>query len=402
MTIALWLVVLAAVVGLVFVVRHLLAERKETARVRALFSRYVAPPVVDELLRRKNPRLFEGQSSYVTIMVCRIWNFSHVAEELTPEETLRYLNEIYTLAGSALHKHRGMIDRFTGDGVVGVFGAPVADPFHEEHAVRCALDLVRYVDAMGKRWLAAGRKPISIGIGISSGRVVAGDAGFQARREYAVVGVEALVAQRLQEVSVDLGAAILISNATYKAVSEIFASVAIPRVPLRGMRRVEDAWVIRGLARHAGEAELLLPAPRFFQRTTIAEAQPPEPAAPPQPQPPAAPGPQGTAAAAAAAVNAEPPKPRTARPAVKATPLLTRPARLPLADTRPVDTPAPPLTPRRRRLFSPDAGANDSEPIPLPELRLMTGRADAAHAEFPEPPGPPVHYEDSDGPPLPL
>jgi hypothetical protein len=69
---------------------------------------------------------------------------------------------------------------------------------------------------------------------------------------------------------------------------------------------------------------------------------------------------------------------------------------------RPVETPAPTMTPRRRRLFSPDGQTNEAEPIPLPELRSMTGHTDAAHAEFPDPPGPRVHYEDSDGPPLPL
>ncbi len=384
MTATLWLLIVAIAVGLFFAIRRYLAERKETARVRALFSRYVAPPVVDELLRRKDPRLFEGQSSYVTILVCRIWNFAHVAEELSPEETLRYLNEIYTLAGSALQKHKGMIDRFTGDGVVGIFGAPVADPFHEEHAVRCALDLVRYVDAMAKRWIGAGRKPIHIGIGISSGRVVAGDAGFQGRREYAIVGVESLVAQRLQEASVDLGASILISSATYKAVEGIFTTVPVARVPLRGMRRVEDAYVIRGLARHAGDDGLLLPPPRSFQRTTIAEAPPP------------------AAAAEHAAPPTQAPEVKTPTPVAKVPPLLTRPARLPLADLRPVDDPPEALQPRRRRMFSPDNGAIPGDAIPLPELRLLTGRTDAARAEFPEPPSPPAHYEDSDGPPLPL
>src|ERR1035441_9779729 len=69
------------------------AEQHEGARVRALFSRYVAPPVVEELLRRKDPRLYTGRSLYATIVVCRIWNFAGFAETLTAEQTLRYLNE---------------------------------------------------------------------------------------------------------------------------------------------------------------------------------------------------------------------------------------------------------------------------------------------------------------------
>ena len=98
----------------VTILRRYLTERDEHRRVRALFTRYVPPPVVDELLARKDPRLFEARQYYATILSCRIRNFALVAEELSAEETLAYLNEFYAVVGKAVQRHRGIIESLRG------------------------------------------------------------------------------------------------------------------------------------------------------------------------------------------------------------------------------------------------------------------------------------------------
>jgi hypothetical protein len=80
------------------------AEQAESRRIRATFSRYVSPMIVSELLDRKDSRLFSGREMRATILVCRIWNFSHFIEPLTPEQTLRYLNEFYAMAGTSIER----------------------------------------------------------------------------------------------------------------------------------------------------------------------------------------------------------------------------------------------------------------------------------------------------------
>ncbi|MFN2460415.1 MAG: adenylate/guanylate cyclase domain-containing protein [Candidatus Velthaea sp.] len=339
LAVAAGILLLAAIVGLSLTLRRYGEQRLEVDRVRSLFSRYVAPPIVEELLRRKDARLYTGRSMHATVLVCRIWNFPGFAEALTPEETLRYLNEFFVLAGTSIQKHRGMIDKFLSDGIIGVFGVPLEDTFQEEHALRAALDIVRLVDAMDKRWHAQGRRSIQVGIGINSGDVIAGDAGFNERREFTVVGPETLFAERLQEATIDLNAFIVASAATCDVVRDVFTLVPIKGHPLRGMKRLADAFIVRGL-RRGGRDTLTLPERDAFAETRI-EAPPPAPPAP---------------------------APKT------------------------VAAPAP-----FERTESARARAED-----LPELRIARFAANDDEPILPDPPPPRATYEDAGGPPIQL
>ena len=243
------LAVLGAAAGSIVAWRRWSAERREAARVRATFSRYVGRPVVDLLLARNDERILTGRRVRATILVCRIRNFAHFIERLSPEETLRYLNEFYALAGTAIQRRRGIIDTFLGDGIVGVFGVPLDNPAHDDDALRAALDIVRNVVAMRERWAVQHRKPFTVGIGINTGDVIAGDAGFRDRREYTVVGPEATFAHRLQEAAFALNAFIVASRATCEFLGAEYKLVPVSGIPLPGVRRLLDAFVVRGRLR---------------------------------------------------------------------------------------------------------------------------------------------------------
>jgi class 3 adenylate cyclase len=295
-----WLVVLAALgalAGCVAAWRSWRAEQRELARVRATFARYVAPSVVDHLLARKDERMFTGQAVRATVLVCRVRNFAHFIEPLSPEETLRYLNEFYALAGTAVQRHRGIIESFLGDGIVGVFGVPLENPTQEDDALRAALDIVRNVVAMRKRWASQNRKALSVGIGINTGEMIAGDAGFRDRREFTVVGSEAMFAHRLQEAAFVLNAFIVASRATCDTLASEYKLVPVSGVPLAGVRRILDAFVVR--ARLGGPERFTVPDGAMVE-TTIERPEPPTPAV-------AAPVP-------AAAKAREAPEPPLARP----------------------------------------------------------------------------------------
>ncbi|HTZ54312.1 MAG TPA: adenylate/guanylate cyclase domain-containing protein [Candidatus Acidoferrum sp.] len=253
----------------VFFRRYVLA-RQEHRRVLTLFSRYVPSPVVEDLMARKDPRLFEAREYYATILCARIHNFALFTESLSPAETLRYLNEFYTIVGQAVQRHRGIIESLHGETAVAVFGVLIEEKFQEERALRAALDIMRVVDAMEARWRAQGRKPISVGMGVNSGKIVAGDSGYKDRREFAIVGNPAAVAARLEAASEDLGASIVASEVTYDAVRELFVGVPTSSLPLRGLRRLQNAYIIRGLTRSASdERTLTLPSQRAFNETVV-------------------------------------------------------------------------------------------------------------------------------------
>jgi class 3 adenylate cyclase len=374
------LLVVAGIAGCAIAGRRWRAERRELARVRATFARYVAPSVVDVLLARKDERLFTGRAVRATVLVCRIRDFARFIEPLTPEQTLRYLNEFYGLAGTAIQRHRGIIDTLLGDGIVALFGVPLDNPTQEDDALQAALDVARHVVAMRDRWAKQHRKPFTVGIGINTGEVIAGDAGFRDRREFTVVGSEATFAHRLQEAAFDLNAFIVASRSTCASLTGEYQLVPLAEIPLTGVRRLLDAFVVRG--RRLGVERFTVPDDAMIE-TTI---EPGSAASAPNPSREPAPVPEPVLATGRTAVPAPPPIARTAAPP------LARPRPRPAAPTAATDF-APPtadFAPPTVDFALPRAGRgwmfpqDDGEPI------------------LPEPPPPRATYEDRAGPPLDL
>jgi class 3 adenylate cyclase len=272
------LCLIAAAAAAAYLGQRFRRNREELSRVRDLFSRYVPGQVVDELLARPVGQTLWGQRHYATVVCCRIRNFDFFAEELTAEETLRHLNEFYAVAGRAIVRHNGVIERLHADGITAVFGVLTSDVFQEERALRSALRIVRLANALNARWKDAGRRPFHVSIGVNSGNVVAGEVGFAQRREFAIVGNPAHVAARLQQAAEDLNASILASAATYEPVADLFAALAIEKLPLLGLRKLQKAYSIRGLAKRSEEESLHLQPEIPALQTVIM----PETVAPPE------------------------------------------------------------------------------------------------------------------------
>lgn len=260
-------VLLAA--GLVLAARRYLREREELSRVRQLFSRYVPSHVVDEILARNDLRLLWAQRRYATVLCCRIRNFGFFAEELSAEETLRHLNEFYAVAGRAIVRHGGVIERLVPDGITAVFGVLESDAAQEERALRAALRIVRLANAMNARWEAQGRRPFGVCIGVNSGDVVAGEVGFAQRREFAVVGNPANVAARLQLAAEEINAYILASASAFEPAHDLFVGVPAQSLPLPGLKRLQKAYIVRGLVRRSEDELLHLPATISALETVI-------------------------------------------------------------------------------------------------------------------------------------
>lgn len=260
----------AVLAGLTYLAWRYFNEREELQRVRQLFSRYVPEQVVAEILTRRDLRLLWAQRHYATVLCCRIRNFGFFAEDLSAEDTLRHLNEFYAVAGRAIVRHGGVIERLHSDGITAVFGVLTSDVFQEDRALRAALRIVRLANAMNARWQAQGRRPFQVYIGANSGNVVAGEVGFAQRREFAIVGNPANVAARLQQAAEDVNAYILAAASTYEAVQESFVGLPITTLPLAGLRKLQKAYIIRGLSKRDEEELLHLPPEISALETKIA------------------------------------------------------------------------------------------------------------------------------------
>lgn len=364
----------AAVAALWVFVRRWRTEQAEVRRVRATFARYVPPSIVEELLNRNDEAIFTGREMRATILVCRIWNFSHFMQDLTPEQTLRYLNEFYAMAGPSIERHRGVLHRFLEDGVVGIFGVPLEDPQQEDHALRAAINIVRLVNVMQDKWIQQNRRPLRVGVGVNSGNVIAGDAGFANRREYTVVGPDVTLAHRLQSATHDLNAFVIASHTTIEPVQDLYNLVPVSGIPLNGVRALLDASIVRGRKR---ADSLILPKATAFATTVLEEPADdflePQEVVPFEEQ------------AKMSSAAAEPPQ-----------------AAIPGSQTPPptVQTVEPPPLKTRRRPRAANEGPQFG--FDLPELRMPNGFGRDEGPIMPDPPPPRATYEDNEGPPLPL
>ena len=173
------------------------ARRRETAerdRLREIFSRYVAPPVVEQLLRSPDALKLGGTRSDITVLFADVRGFTGFSESHRPEEVVALLNSYLELATSEIFKQLGMLDKFLGDGVMAIFGAPLTLPNHELAAVRAALSMrERIAELRRETGTRAG-----FGIGVNSGSAIVGNIGTPQVMSYTAIGDVVNVTARLQ------------------------------------------------------------------------------------------------------------------------------------------------------------------------------------------------------------
>ncbi len=166
----------AGIAGLAY---QYLVEGREKRAVKRLFSRYVSKDVYEQVLA--NPALAElgGSRRQMSVLFSDIRGFTSLTERGEPEALVAQLNEYFSAMVEVVFAHRGTLDKFVGDMVMALFGAPVEDADHADHAVQAALAMVAHLDALNTRWAAEGRTPLGIGIGVNSGEMIAGNIGAE-------------------------------------------------------------------------------------------------------------------------------------------------------------------------------------------------------------------------------
>ena len=220
---------------------------REKEMIKRAFTRYVAREVVEEILKDPEQLALTGERREVTVLFCDIRGFTPLAERLSPEEVVSLLNEFYTLMIETTFKHDGTLDKFLGDAVMAVFGAPIAHPDHAMRAVKTALDMRNGVAELNERRVAGGKAPIGIGIGLSLGEVVAGTVGTEDRMEYTVIGDSVNLAARLVANARPAGR-ILISQPTYERVQDLVEAKGLGPMKVKGKEEEVEVYEVMALA----------------------------------------------------------------------------------------------------------------------------------------------------------
>ena len=212
--------------------------------VRSNFERYFAPNVAAEIAQQDAAIRLGGERRPVTVLFSDIRGFTAIAEAMPPDAIAQLLTEYFTEMVEVIFEHGGTLDKFIGDAIMALWGAPIAHEDDPDRALRAAVAMQRSIDELNRRWVAAGRPEIGVGIGINYGEAFAGNIGSHRRLEYTVIGDAVNVAHRL---CAEAGAGeILVSEQLLRVVKNSVDVDFLPELALKGKAQVVQVYRVKG------------------------------------------------------------------------------------------------------------------------------------------------------------
>jgi adenylate cyclase len=176
-----------------------------------------------------------GEKRELTVLFSDIRGFTTLSESMAPEDLVKLMNEYFTVMTGKVFEQRGSLDKYIGDAIMAMFGAPVAEPRHASYACRAAIEMVRALQPLRESWRARGIPGLDIGVGINTGQMVVGNMGSASRFNYTVVGDPVNLASRIEHLNKEYGTSILVSEYTYEPVKDEFrAAREVDMVRVRG------------------------------------------------------------------------------------------------------------------------------------------------------------------------
>lgn len=230
--------------------RTLLAEaasiESEAMRVRGVLSRYVSQPVAETVLQ-EDFSMATGRRQQVTVLFSDIRGFTRMAEAMPPEAVVSVLNAYFSRMVQVVFEFDGMLDKYIGDGMMVVFGAPIQHEDHALRAVQAALRMRQELAALNEERLARGEPALQIGIGLHTGEAVIGNIGTEQRLDYTAIGDTVNTASRIESLTKEFATDILLSAATHAAVMPRVEVEPLRGVPIRGKQTNLDLFKLVGL-----------------------------------------------------------------------------------------------------------------------------------------------------------
>lgn len=221
-------------------------EGREKRKVSALFGRYVSKDVYDQLLADPGRAQLGGHRREMTVLFSDMRGFTTLTEQGEPEVIVSTLNQYFSRMVELVFRHKGTLDKFVGDMVMALFGAPLDDPDHADHAVETALDMVAELGRLNERWKAEGRAELDIGIGINTGPMIAGNIGAETIMSYTVIGDAVNLGARLESLNKQYGTRIIISDATRQQLKRRYVLRPLGEVVVKGKSQAVSIFEVVG------------------------------------------------------------------------------------------------------------------------------------------------------------
>jgi adenylate cyclase len=210
----------------------------EKRYLKLAFQHYVPPAVVDNLVAGADKLRLGGEKRELTVLFSDIRGFTSLSEAMDPEELVTLMNEYFTAMTAKVFENGGSLDKYIGDAIMAIYGAPIAAPLHPFLACRTALDMLDVLDTLQEQWRPRGLPALGIGVGVNTGAMTVGNIGSADRFNYTVVGDSVNLASRIESLNKTYGTSILISEYTYEIVKGEFPHVReVDMVRVRGRQQ---------------------------------------------------------------------------------------------------------------------------------------------------------------------
>lgn len=217
---------------------------------RRALERFLSSAIVERILASPDEISLGGESQTATIVFTDIRSFTPMAERMEPHQVVELLNEYFTEMTDLIFENGGTLDKYLGDGILAIFGAPLARPDDAARSVKTAIEMQRAIVQLNAGWQARGQAPLRVGIGINTGTVTAGNIGSTKRMDYTVIGDAVNVASRL--CSKASGGQILVSGPTYAALGDGLSAKKLKPILVKGKETPVEVYEIAWEETHAG------------------------------------------------------------------------------------------------------------------------------------------------------
>jgi adenylate cyclase len=231
-------------------------EEREKREVRNAFRRYLNPEVTEMLAESPHLLRLGGERREITILFSDLRGFTSLSERLPPEQLSVLLNEYLGTMTDIVLRHLGLLDKYMGDGLMAFWGAPVPAPDGATRCCEAALDMVTALATLNARWREMGMPVLEMGVGINTGEAVIGNFGSSERFNYTAVGDQVNLASRLEGVTKDYGASVVVSESARQAAGDAFVCREIESVRVKG--REQAVLIYELLGRTADDADGVL------------------------------------------------------------------------------------------------------------------------------------------------
>lgn len=214
----------------------LMTEGRDKRRFKRMMSRYLSPAVLNSI--GADPDAFAqarvGAREELTILFSDIRSFTSISEKLPPERVVEMLNHYFSAMTQAIFNHQGTIDKFIGDAIMAFWGAPLRTDQHAKKAILAALEMKQKLVEVN-RWLEENQlPPVKIGIGLHTGEAILGNIGSDYKLDYTIIGDNVNLASRMEGLTKQYGCEILLTEDTYKRISDSICCAVIDRVRVKG------------------------------------------------------------------------------------------------------------------------------------------------------------------------